>query len=572
MLTTARIEHIRRVIEDGSPHMGAETEGILTDPETLEVVHRLGGKQPASAVRDWIAGQGPAGEAAAGSITPDIPETTIEANPVPLRSPRSTAAAQRLFAILIDGVVQRLAGGERPAPQMLHGAALRPPNLGVDDASEAADLFKRLYYRFQIGVHGDKVGAAAGDHLNLSAPWLGHPGEAEISRKMIEMTGRMRLVGGALSIALSASSPLYFGADSGRREPDYGTSLTPWDSARLGHVWPGRTIMDVSGLYRDPVSFRRTMLRFARNGTLLSGRDVWLVVRAQPGTVESGPGFEDLCANLSLDLSGEEDRERATGLLNASFRYGPEDRENRLLQDPAWRALEQWRQDRLERLIRAPRNRVEVRTLETPPYFAAGSPGGGYRTPYEYIRSVHSFLELLFIYISENPEFVEDLEYGEVELQAAKSNEQTVLLGGLDSVIRWIPRNMRTVTARELLRRLLDNMTPIAAGLGRQDDLRIVRQVAEGEAMPPAARIRLEVGDWYGIDVRQRHNDRLLPDDGYPRMLLQRTREGMAEELEQIRADLPAVPEADRHYLDSLLGLIGAVRNDKEGVVRGERV
>jgi len=556
-----RIDFIRRAIEEGEPHIGGETEGILTDPQSLDVVHQLGGRQPAQAVKRWVARFGEAGRRAAASITPDVPETTIEANPRPLRSPRSTAAAQRLMIILMDGAVRGIVGPGAAAPHLLHGASLRPPHLTIDDASQQAEPFKRLYYQYQISVHGDKVGAAAGDHLNFSAPWQGHPGRAEISRKMIEMAARMRLVGGALSIALTASSPLFFGADSSGGEPVYGTSLTPWDSARLGHVWPGRTVMDVSGLFRDPVHFRRTLSRFAKNGTLLSGRDVWLMVRAQPGPVEEGPAFGEVCAKLAIDLESEAGLARARELLRSSFRYGPRDRENTLRDDAQWRVVEQWRQDKLDRLIRAPRNRVEVRTLETPPAFAPDSPGGEYTTPYEYLRSVHTFLELLFIHLSENPPFVEDLEYGEVELQAAKSNEQAVLLGGLDSVIRWIPRNMRTVTARALLRKLLDEMEPLADGLDRRDDLAIVREVAEGRALTPAARIRKEVAGWYGIDVDLRHNARLLPDDDYPRELLARTRRGMGDELEQIRADIPTVPAADREYLGELLDLAERVRD-----------
>ncbi len=573
MLNTQRIEHIRRVIDEGPPHIGAETEGILIDPETLDVVHTLGGEQPTQAVKRWVEQLGEAGVSAAQVITPDIPETTIEANPPPVRSPRSSAAAQRLLAILVDAAVEQLgdaehrdeAGSELPGvaartPHLLHGASWRPPLLTPDDASTAVDTFKRCYYRYQIGVHGDKVGAAAGDHLNLSAPWLGHPGEAEISRKMIEMTGRMRLVGGALSIALSAASPLYFGANSGGADPVYGTSLTPWESARLGHVWPGRTIMDVSGLYRDPVSFRRTMNRFARSGTLLSGRDVWLIVRAQPGAVAEGPSFDEYCRTLSLEGIDDDCRGRIRDLLSASFRYGPEDTGNPLREDPTWQALEQWRQDRLSRLIRAPRNRVEIRSLETPPAFAEHSPGGDYCTPYEYIKSVHTFLEMLFIYISENPSFVEDLEYGELELQAAKSNELAVLHGGLDAEISWMPRNMRAITARELLRRLLAEMAPLAEGLGRQEDLATVQAIADGAAAPPAARIREEVSRWYGINVELRHNARLLPDDNYPRMLLTRSREAVAAELEQIAADLPTVPAGDRAYLETLLALVDTAR------------
>ena len=55
--------------------------------------------------------------------------------------------------------------------------------------------------------------------------------------------------------------------------------------------------------------------------------------------------------------------------------------------------MEAWRQDLLERTIRAPRSRVEIRTLETPPAFAADSPGGCYRTPYSWVKALHAFLE-----------------------------------------------------------------------------------------------------------------------------------------------------------------------------------
>jgi len=546
-----RIDEIRRTLEEGSPHLGSETEGIVTDPVTLDVVHRIGADQPTQAIKRWVAaGGGPGAAGAASSLSPDVPETTVEANPPPHRSPRSSAAAQRLLAILIDTGLQDLTDGA----QLLHGAAWRPPRITAADASEAAEPFKRLYYRFQIGLHGDKVGAAAGDHLNLSAPWLGPLGSAEISRKMIEMTGRMRLVGGALGIALTASSPLYFGADGARPVPGYGTALTPWESARLGHVWPGRTIMDVSSLYRDPVSFRRTMQRFAETGTLLSGRDVWLLARAQPGAVASGPDFHELCDDLGVDLSGG--LERASELLTASFRYGPADHDNPLAADPDWQAVERWRQERLQAVIRAPRNRTEVRALETPPAFAADSPGGGYETPYEYVRSVHTFLEVLFIHLSENPPLVEDLEYGEWELQAAKSNEQAVLQAGLDARVHWIPRNMRPVGARELLTAVLDEIEPLAAALDRAEDLALVREVARGAVLPPAARIRAEIGHWYGIDPGLRHNAQLLPDDSYPKALLERCRATMEAELGQIEADLPTLPVLDRPALRSLLDLV----------------
>ena len=541
---TDPIERIRRVLEEGPPHLGPETEGIVTHAESLEVIHALDGKQPVCAVQDWLGRLGPDGEEVAKWIAPDVPETIAEANPPPLRSPRSTAAAQRTLAIAVDAALRRLS--EDGQAKLLHGAAWRPPRLTAADASVRVSPFKRLYYEFQIGVHGDKVGAAAGDHLNLSAPWLGLTNEAEVSRKMIELTGRMRLVAGALSIALSASSPIYFGAGIERPEPRYGTSLTPWDSARLGHVWPGRTLMDVSSLWCDPVSFRRTLHRFAREGSLLSGRDIWLAVRAQAGALDEGPSFESLCGELGLHIDRREHLEQARELLHASFRG-----ERRA--DLANERTEAWRQQRLARVIAGPRNRVEVRTLETPPAFAGDSPGGGWQTPYEWLVGVHALLEVLFVWLAENPRAVEDLEYGEIELQTAKSNEQAVLLGGLDAQVRWIGSNPGNMSARELLAKLLAAMAPLIEGLGRAEDLRLVAAAARGEIEAPAARIRAEVGEWYGIDTRSRHNARMLPDDSYPRELLRRSREAASRELEQIEEDLPRMPSLDRPLLERFL-------------------
>ena len=562
MLDARRIDQIRRSIEECDGYIGSETEGIVTHPIHLTVVHELAGQQPTQAVKRWVASQAhPSAAEAADKITPDIPETTVECNPPPMHSPRSTAAAQRLMAILADAALQALHPQDEMKPQLLHGAAWRPPEITIADRTETADAFKRLYYEFQIDVHGDKVGAAAGDHLNISAPWLGHPGDGEITRKMIEMTARMRLIGGALSIALSAASPLYFGAARSGGHAKYRTALSPWESARLGHVWPGRTIMDVSGLYRDPVSFRRTMKRFAETGTLLSGRDVWLMARAQPGPHDPGPSFGELCMSLGIDLSTEHDHARARELLVASFRHGPLDESHPMRTDPAGEAVEQWRQERLRRIIWAPRNRMELRTLETPPAFGPDTPGGDWQTPYEYIRGLHTFFELLFIYLSETPAMVEDMEYGELELQAAKSNEQAVLLGGLDAQLRWIPGHMQSVGARETLQRLLDAIRPLAQGLGRVDDLALIEQVATGETLPPAARIRAELGRWYGIDAQLRHNARILPQDSYPRMLLKRNRSAMADELDLIEADLPGVPSADSEYLTGLLALVRQARS-----------
>jgi len=426
--------------------------------------------------------------------------------------------------------------------------ALRPPNTTVLDASTNVPFWKQVYYQYQIETHEDKVAAAAGDHLNLSAPWMDQNPQ-EVSKKMIEMTARMRLIASALSIGLTAASPLHYYANGGEKNAKYGTSITPWESARLGSVWPNRTIMDVADLYRDPISFRKTMDKFRRKNVLKSGRDIWLPVRAQPQLEKPHQELPDLCEKIGLDLTIEDHRNQVHDYLMASFQHGPNNpTDNPFSTDPLWKKIEEWRQQTLKDIKKAPRNRVELRTFETPPAFDD-------QTPYEYIKAVYSFFELLFIYLSQNPEFVQNLEYDSINLQAAKSNETAVLLGGMDTPIQWIPR-MTTTTPRDLLQVLLVRIQDLAQGLGRTSDLEPLNRIIQGGLKTPAERIRQEVGRWYDININQRHNPRLLPDDSYPKHLLTRTREAMTTELLQIDADLQKIPLKDRPYIENLLCMV----------------
>lgn len=544
------IDRIARVIDEGLPHIGAETEGISTSGADLSVVHEIDGEQPTQAVKNWLRERLSAGQAegVVPYITPDVPETTIEANPEPMRSPLSSAASQRLLAIMIDIALEQMSGGDF---HTVHGASLRPAYTTENDASRHVAPWKQIYYRHQLGVHGSKMAEAAGDHLNLSAPWTDQ-NPAETTRKMIEMTSRMRLIGGALSMALSASSPLHYYANGGQHEPTFGTALTQFESARLGQVWPRRTVMDVPGLYESPAQFRQLMQLFAEEGTLKSGRDVWLPVRAQAGNLPRLSTFEETCASMGIDPLSQE----ATQLLNASFEYGPHNRKNPHADNLKWQRIEAWRQGMLSALIGAPRNRVEIRTMETPPAFHD-------QTPYEYIKAVQNFFDLLFIYLSSNPDFVANLEYHALNLQKAKHSEETVLRGGMDAKVYWIP-DRTTTTPREILAFLLDKIRDLASGMGRTEDLAIIEQIVKGGLKTPAARIRQEVGDWYEINVENRHNARLLKDDSYPRDVLSRTRHARGRELEQIRADLKRMPALDQPYISQLLDAVDTLTQPKD--------
>jgi len=558
-MKTNVIDHVAKVINEGSPHIGSETEGIVTDTQTLEVVHTFNGLQSTEAIKRWIREQSIEvyqdgsndQKDVTEAITPDIPETTTECNPQPMRSPVSSTASQRLMAIIVDAALQNMEGDA----QLLHGASWRPPNITVLDASNHVPNWKQFYYQYQIGIHGNSIASAAGDHLNLSAPWMGTDNPLEVSRKMIEMTGRMRLIAGAISIAISAASPLYHSSNGGGKNTRHGTVLTRWGSARLGEVWPGRTIMDVAPLFENRIKFITTLEKFAQRGILLTGKDLWLPARAQAGKYEGEPSFEDACHSASLDISNKKDRLRVQELLSASFKYGPRDDGNQYTGDPQWQEIEKWRQNMLQKIIHAPRNRVELRTLETPPAFEN-------QTPYEYIKSVHSFLELLFIYLSLNPDCTHLLEYDSLNLQAAKNNERSTLLRGMDAHIHWVPDQfMKKTTPRELLQYLLDEVHNLSVALEREEDLELINQLAHGTLLCPAERIRREVGNMYNINVKKRDHTRILPNDDYPKSLLERNRTSMKNELEQIETDVNRMPAGDKPYIMHLLNVAKHLRS-----------
>ncbi len=559
-METRRLDTIAREIEAGEPRLGAETECIVVDGETFEVQHGLNGQQPVAACKKRIKAALRESRALRDEpdrvlsyIVPDVTALTIEANPPPLAHPRSTAAAQRLMAIMIDRAIQTLSKQNGRLLHTLHGAALRPSKVTPADISQDAPFDRAAYYQYQIGRNGDKVADAMGDHYNLSAPWLkNHISERDYSGKMVEMAGLMRLLGSPLDMGLTACSPFYYAANGSSDKPREGTVLTPYESARLFLVWRGRTDMDVSTLWSSLGDFEDTMSGWARDGTLSSSRAIWLPVRAQAAPVQT-KSFGDLHLAESDAI-----RDR----LLASFTYGPESPENPFQGDALWQRIEQWRQEHLMALIHAPKNRVEVRVGETP--FAFNETDSQARlTPYTYIKALHTFYELLFIWLSERPRFINGLKYDEQNLSRCKQNEEAVLMRGLDANIRWMPGRSE-LSARQALKIVLSELKELAHAFGRLEDFALLEAIANNQTMTPVERVRSEVHEHYRLPS-QRTASRFLPNDSYPQMLLERTRQGMDLEIEEIEKDLGGLPPQDQSYIRYLLDLVKSLNHNEHG-------
>lgn len=540
---TGQIDAIAKAIENKA-YMGSELEFGLCDADNnfdpvRSVRFNDDDLQPSDALKAFLLSVDE-GEIA-GGVAREVAKNMVEINHKPSEHPRAVAAKERLTAIIAGCLYDKMGAADGRKLSMVYGAPWRPPKIGLHDVPDDAPAFQRAYYAFQIGQNGDSLGAT-GVHFNISSPWV-TGSDDERSDRMIRHAGRFRLLGGAIVSALTASSPLSY-LSTGRNGDSYTSALTQFNSARIGQFWAGRTIMDLSGLYSGLEGFRSTMMSFAENGILYSGRDLWLPVRPQPDFREDIK-FDEFCSENGIDVTTQEGFQKASRILISLFRkedhpFSPNGK-LRL-------RMEKWRQELLWKLIRAPRHRVEIRTPESPYSFEDS-------TSYEYTKSVYAFLELLFMYISTEPEELAGLGYNELELSAAKHNEQRLNKGSLDTNIYHVP-SMHLAPAREILLHLLDEILPLADAFGKTDDIQLIRDIAEGVAFTPAERVRREVAAKYDFTLEKTYDgSHTLPDTEYQLELLERSRALMINEIAQIEADFSGFPDHDRPIIQRLISL-----------------
>jgi hypothetical protein len=345
-------------------------------------------------------------------------------------------------------------------------------------------------------------------------------------------------------------SPFHFSCSYANDDLNYRTVLTPYQSARMGYVWPGRIDIDVSGLYQ-PDTFQNTYFELGRIGLIKIGRDIHLKLRTQSEFFHA-ESFEEFCGRTGLSTVRDEERLRRA--LFTSFEHGSAG-DHPLKRDPVWQAVEAWRINQLRSRSRAPRKRLEIRVLETP--FAIPD-----LTPYTYLKALLTFLELLFIYLSEDPKCTRHMDCGEIELSMAKKNEIRVNQFGLDAPIHWLP-TMTSTTPREILKAFLfpeiKSLAKMLEG-GREEDLYPIEEMIYGGKPTPSVRLRQEVlkryvkpGKWDQLDPFANF---ILPDQELTYELLFRNRETLEDELNQIRDELPSLPSLDQVYIGKLMKAI----------------
>jgi hypothetical protein len=549
------LEKIRRAKEQ-KPSIGLERENFCVRKDTFEQVHVIDGTTtPLVAVRKVLHKiLKDDGQPLIKSYVEELVKCVIEVNGEPTHSPRSAAMSIRLLSYITDRALQLIDDTIYP----LHGASWQPVDADShhDWVTQSAGIYKWAYFSYilQGRDFGNRYASACGDHFNISAPWLD---KDEVDTRMIETSGRLRYLS-ALFVPFTSSSPLCFDVvpngcnNESSKGIEYNTSITPFDSARMGSVWPAREEMDVSGIYRA-ADFRETIRKFAGRGQLIGGGDIHIPVRPQP-VVFPTQSFEDFAKSKGINI---ESPDIVKTLLFHCFRHGShlpkaarERLEKRNLLSQC-EAIETWRMNNIEKFVEAPRNRIEIRVLEAP--FSFDDQSG-----YAYEKSLYTYLELLFIWVCEDNETLKELKIGEEQLAAAQGNEHKTERYGLDGIIHWTANMQSFCSTRDVL---IDSVFPqleqIAEGLGggRMADLGIIREIIYDRRSTPSQKIRQELLAGYQLTPGQLDGNANFPvgDQSLLQGLLDRNRRILGQELEQIKVEVATIPAADQDYINGLI-------------------
>lgn len=444
----------------------------------------------------------------------------IELTTRPHYSAVTTAAEGRLLeAVLLNTLSDiELVHGEVFAA--LHGVI--PASFKVDSGCvpDGWNLARRRYLERCVELFGDRL-ATAGIHTNHSFPdsllsWdFFHLPLADRKQSTLEDYRNRALIRATrllrpycpLFIAISAASPLSWEViDSEPR-----TVLTDWDSQRL-LAFPNPEELDAGGLYASHEDYLKISYDLVRRG-IRFGANNWTPVRARS---DVDPVRRNILA------TSDQLRELYRRGIYASGEHGSlEDAERDLI---------------IENLcarVDLPMNRVEVRTDE----------GGD-----TFELSVAKILlkELLMLRIYADTEVGSGYTYGASDITKVRSDEMAAARFGLDAEVAR-PLGEGRASVRELLAELLDELDPLAEGLGCRGQLEPLREMAGGGANPAGvmrAWLRKELSTPEGVCV--------VPTELVGELFARRRRL-VADEVDRIVA-LPEIRDTSSAVFGTLVG------------------
>ncbi len=448
----------------------------------------------------------------------------IELTTRPHFSALATAAESRLIEAVLLNTLAELELSHGEAFGTLHGNIPYPFKAGADCVPSGWNLAKRRYLEKCVDLYGERL-ATAGIHTNHSFPeallaWdyfhLPLNDRQRITmedyrnRAVIRATRQLRPYC-PLFIAISAASPLSWEEVDGRPA----SVLTDVDSQRL-LAFPNPEELDIGMLYASHKDYLRISYDLVRRG-IRFGANNWTPVRARSDV--------DPVRRNILATSDQLRELYRRGIYATGENESIEDAERELI---------------IENLcarVDLPMNRVEVRTDE-----------GGDSFELSVAKIVFKELLMLRIYADREPDG--GYPYDADSISRTRRDEGIAAREGLDGVIS-LPGGVGDIGIRDLLGRMLDEIDPLAEGLGCRGQLEPLREMAAGGPNPAQA-----IRSWLHGELGS--SGLVLPSGAtvIPRELMidlmHRRRETIAGEVGRI-ASIPEIRESSNPVFGELL-------------------
>lgn len=440
----------------------------------------------------------------------------------PYYSPVLTVYESRLLEAMMINLMRKAGLAYEERLYQMHGNSLSTVQVDHNTIPGGWGLAKRRYLQKCIDLYGSTL-ANAGLHSNVSLPetllswdFMHLPASERVHHHLdeykneiyIESTRLMRAFA-ALFIATSASTP--FRAEM--RGDQQVVLLTEFDSNR-NLTFPYPEGIDVPDLYRSHRDYIRLSNELVQAG-IRFGNNNWTPVRAR-SFAEPVERLIDITSDQLHEIYGR-------GLYSS----GETTTYDQLVQDIEFQNL-------LAR-IDIPMARVEIRTDD-----------GGH--PLDLDIANLALKELLLIQFYADRRYARAFRYDREDILRAHRNEIASAKSGLDATLEH-PLTGKPVQGRGFLRSTLDELRPLAEGLGWWDLLHPLDAMAEGApntAKVMRERIRSQIGE-----------DGVVPTDLLCEMAVSRENH-VAEDVERIANDLPTFGIEG----DKLQELFWRARND----------
>ncbi len=388
----------------------------------------------------------------------------------PYYSPAATIYETRLLEANLLNAVAEAGADYFQRLYTWHGNLLFPMEVSEESIPLGWNLAKRRYLERCVDLYGATL-ATAGSHSNVSLPepllsWdFMHLPDHERREHLDGYKNRVYIHGtkilrafASIFIAAGASTP--FKADWENGDPVI--RITEIDSLR-NLTFPNPENIDVPRLYRSHTDYIDRSYELVQKG-IRFGNNNWTPVRAR--------SFAEPVERVIGSTSSE---------LQAVY-------ENGLYAEEAKSSLEELAQQieiqNLRARIDIPMARVEVRTDD-----------GG--LPMDLEIANLAMKELLLIQAYAEATFGSNFQYDRVDLVRVRNNERRAACEGMEALIEH-PFTGQETPLRSFLKWTLEQISPIAEGVGYSELLEPLRELAHGgknQAAKLREQVRATIGD-----------------------------------------------------------------------------